>query len=261
MEFGNKMSNNSILPTKYLTQYLGILACLLLIGCGSTTTPKPEADSLTSKPALAPTLQFIPKPKVDKKGQPVPYKAEENPYLEVKFSIRKEYIETFIEARRAFKQKNYAEAKTRLEQLTVKSKRLSGPWVMLGDIARLNQQNPEAESHYQQAIKINKRNVNAYLRLAMVQREQGKFITSQNTYATALDLWPDFPEAHLNLGVLYDLYLNDDTKAQKHMEAYQFLTNGKNEEVANWIYEIQKRTGMANELETHKTTLINKPLS
>ena len=82
-----------------------------------------------------------------------------------------------------------------------------------------------AKSDYEEAIRINKDNVNAYLRLALAQRELGEFILAQNTYSEALAIWPDFPEAHLNLSILYDLYLNHPIRAQEHMEAYQFLTN------------------------------------
>ena len=69
-----------------------------------------------------------------------------------------------------------------------------------------------------------------------------------STYAEALSVWEDFPEAHLNLAVLYDIYLNDPLQAQQHMEAYQFLTEEKDAKTAEWLQEIQSRTGIAPNL-------------
>jgi len=75
-------------------------------------------------------------------------------------------------------------------------------------------------------------------------RLQGKFIQSQNVYAKSLALWKDFPEAHLNLGILYDIYLNKPLAGQQHMEAFQFLSDSKKHEVTEWLSEIRTRTGV-----------------
>ena len=72
----------------------------------------------------------------------------------------------------------------------------------------------------------------------------GEFNVAQNTLALALQIWPDFPEAHLNLSILYDLYLNDPKSAQQHMEAYVFLNGNKNAQSEQWLAEIQGRTGI-----------------
>jgi hypothetical protein len=89
----------------------------------------------------------------------------------------------------------------------------------------------------------------------------GNFTQSKRIYADVLKIWKDFPEAHLNLGVLYDVYLNDNIKAQKHIEAYQFLTGGRNEEVAGWLLEIQGRTGVAIELNVQQDGKLIKPVT
>ena len=116
-----------------------------------------------------------------------------------------------------------------------------------------------AITHYQKALEINRSNMNAWLRLAHALRVQGEFLKAQNVYAHALAEWKDCPEAHLNLAVLYDVYLNLPLRAQKHMEAYMFLTGGEDKKVTNWLMEIQKRTGVAQALPADKTLL--KPVS
>ena len=115
---------------------------------------------------------------------------------------------------------------------------------MLGNIYEQSNQIDNALKMYDKAIQINPSNINSYLRLALLQREKGNFIAAQNTYADALSVWKDFPEAHLNLGILYDVYLNHPIRAQKHIEAYLFLTGNKNKEAIKWYEEIKSRTGL-----------------
>ncbi|MGH1439048.1 MAG: tetratricopeptide repeat protein [Cellvibrionaceae bacterium] len=247
--------------------FLTIIMLSLLVACGSA--PIDDNKPVVYEPSAAvetSTLIYIPKLKVDSKGQLVAYKAETNPYLRRQGSVRGDSVEAFIQAKRAFKANNLDQAQLILEELTASNKRLSGPWVMLGDVILQRNELDEdtlntAEQHYSKAILINKYNVNAYLRLAKVKRMQGDFSKAKSTYADVLALWKDFPEAHLNLGILYDIYLNDDVKAQKHIEAYQFLTEGENTEVAQWLLEIQGRTGMATELNVQKQNIPNKPIS
>lgn len=237
-------------------------AVLSLLACGATPIDDgkpvvyiPEASDEVS------TLDYIPKQKANKKGELIPYKPNANPYLKRQGSVKSASVESFIQAKRALKASDSGLARSILMELTEKDKKLSGPWVLLGDIELEANSLELAEQHYSRAILINKHNVNAYLRLAKVKRMQGDFAKAKSTYADVLKLWKDFPEAHLNLGVLYDVYLNDKVRAQKHIEAYQFLTGGNNIEVAEWLLEIQERTGMAIELNMQKEEAAEKPVS
>jgi tetratricopeptide (TPR) repeat protein len=135
-------------------------------------------------------------------------------------------------------------ARTQFLKITEKFPSLSGPWVKLGTIAEKEEKYDEAITHYKEAINVNKNNVNAYIALGLVQRKQGYFSDAQNTYLAALDVWKDFPEAHLNLAILYDLYANKPEEAQKHYEAYSFLSGGKNEKAHKWLAEVKQRTGI-----------------
>lgn len=230
MKFVNQMKN-----TVKFAVLLGLLS-----GCASQTS-LPAAGQ---KVALMPTEQYVPKQVYDENKKPVPYEITENPYLANKSKIAKGSVLLFIEAKKAKRKGDLKTAQQKLEVITKRDKSLSGPWVMLGDIAAERKQFKVAEKNYQNAIQINDENINAYVALAKVQRQMGEFHVAQNTLALALKVWPDFPEAHLNLGVLYDLYLNQSKKAQMHMEAYLFLNNYKNKQAIAWYQEVQKRTGI-----------------
>lgn len=218
---------------------------LVLLACATGDGKLKIVTDPSHQPELVSTLQYIPVQEKDSEGSLLTYEASANPYLSQRSKVDKGSVLRFIEARRAYKSGRHNEARALLSSLTEVDQSLSGPWVMLGDIAVNGDDYQQAIAYYVKAIEINPVNINAYLRLAKVQRLQGHFLHAQNTYAKVLSIWPDFPEAHLNLAVLYDLYLNHPLRAQKHMEAYQFLTGSSNKEVAGWLTEIQQRTGIA----------------
>ncbi|WNO10723.1 tetratricopeptide repeat protein [Teredinibacter sp. KSP-S5-2] len=245
------------MKTIKLSFYLALFA-LVLAACTNDKQPLDNALVEVEQPSVQSTLQYIPKREIDKKtGLLAPYIAMPNPYLLQKGRIDKQSVVLFIEARRLFKAKQYDEAKVVLDKLVQADGTLSGPWVMLGDIAELKGDLTQAAEFFSKALTINEVNMNAYIRLAKVQRLQGDFVRAQNVYATALSHWQDFPEAHLNLAILLDVYMNDTATAQRHMEAYQFLTDGKDEQAETWLREMQSRTGLAVELNVEQAPAVS----
>jgi len=57
----------------------------------------------------------------------------------------------------------------------------------------------------------------------VIAREQGQFNESETYYKKALTTWPDYPEAHLNIAVLFELYRGMFVKAKTHYQAYLLL--------------------------------------
>lgn len=232
------------------------LLIVLLVACAGNQT---KIINATKKVKIQDTQSFIPVQMVDEKGNVVPYVMSDNPYLDGKTKISKGSVLLFIEAKKAMRDKNLAKAKQKLSVITKKDHALSGPWVLLGHIAVDNNELQTAQSHYQKAIEINPDNINAYVALAKVQRHIGEFHIAQNTLVSALALWKDCPEAHLNLGILYDLYLNQPKKAQQHLEAYLFLDGYKNKQAIAWFDEVKSRTGIDKSFIKIKN--MNKPVS
>lgn len=219
------------------------LVLAVLAGCGSQQV---KISALNDKPKyeLLPSLEYIPVPGKVEDGKYLPYEAMENPYV-TRDRIRKNSVAAFIEARKVYKAKDYAKAEKLFLALTEEDDSLSGPWVMLGDIALETDKPDNAKEHYLKALTVNRKNTNAWLRLAYVQRLQGDYLAAQNTYVNTLQVWRDCPEAHLNLAILYDIYLNLPPRAQRHMEAYLFLSKEADPKVAGWLSELQVRTGLA----------------
>jgi Flp pilus assembly protein TadD len=186
----------------------------------------------------------LPQQAYDARGARIPYVPQPNPYTSSNAAVPAEARAMFVAASTRLREGDLSSAQTRFEQLTEKYPQLSGPWVKLGEIAERREQYDVAIGHYRHAIDLNRNNVNAYIALGMAQRRQGRFNDAQDSYLAALDVWKDFPEAHLNLAILYDLYGNQAEAAQRHYEAYDFLTGGKDEKSHKWLVEVRQRTGM-----------------
>ncbi len=230
-----------------------LLSIALLAACANKLT-LPAAGE---KAELKATAQYVPQQAYDEQGNLIEYVAKENPYLAIKSRIDKGSVLLYIEAKKAKRSGDFKTAKQKLKVITKNDDSISGPWVMLGDIAFEEKKYSQAEKHYQQSILINPKNINAYVALAQVQRVLGAFHVAQNTLALALQLWPDFPEAHLNLSILYDLYLNQSSKSQRHLEAYLFLTQYKNKKAIAWYSEVQDRTGITQSFIDEKVSSLN----
>jgi tetratricopeptide (TPR) repeat protein len=232
---------------------VAMLTSSFISGCNSVIPLKPEAkweaDSIDAiagnhVPIAASAEATLPRQEYDSAGEKIAYIPQPNPYLSESQSIPAEARSIFGAASIELQNGNLNAATAKFIMLTEKYPSLSGPWVKLGDIAEAKGKYPDAIEYYETAISVNRNNVNAYMALGLTQRKQGNFSEAFNTYIDALKVWKDFPEAHLNLAILYDLYLNNAEEAQKHYEAYYFLTGEKDKKVHKWLVEVRHRTGI-----------------
>jgi tetratricopeptide (TPR) repeat protein len=211
------------------------------VGADRTASTGRRSPQRVRAPASAAPL---PRQAYDSAGQKVAYVPQPNPYTTETVVVPPEARSVFFAGSGMLRIGDLKGAGRQFQTLTEKFPGLSGPWVKLGLIAEKKEQYEDAIKHYKKAISVNRNNVNAYIALGLVQRRQGYFSDAQATYLGALEVWRDFPEAHLNLAILYDLYANQPEEAQKHYEAYYFLTGEKDENVHKWLVEVKRRTGV-----------------
>jgi tetratricopeptide (TPR) repeat protein len=98
-----------------------------------------------------------------------------------------------------------------------------------------------AQSEFLIAIEQDKKDAIAYNHLAIMERQQGLFEQAKQHYLLALEINPEYANAHLNLGILLDIYLQQWDKALAHYQKYQELTGAKDENVEKWIADLQRR--------------------
>jgi len=75
-------------------------------------------------------------------------------------------------------------------------------------------------------------------------RQAGRFGEADAAYRKAIEADPNFAPAHLNLGILCDLYRGDPQEALLQYQQYVVLA-GENKRVNGWIVELRKRLGVS----------------
>ena len=56
----------------------------------------------------------------------------------------------------------------------------------------------------------------------------------------------DYANAHLNIAVLFDIYLYDLDRAMQHYKMYQSLTNASDELVGKWVVDLERQISAKN---------------
>jgi Flp pilus assembly protein TadD len=136
----------------------------------------------------------------------------------------------------------YKEAETVLLELTRKYPELSGPYANLGILYYRTGRPTEAVEMLNRAIGINSQQAAYYNQLGVIQRSNGRFAEARTAYSRALEVDANYSFAHLNLGILYDLYLDEPDRAVAHYQRYGELSPADAKQVEKWIADLKQRT-------------------
>lgn len=181
--------------------------------------------------ATQPVEQPVETPAVDSQGSAAPAPAID-PAIQTLFDQGVE----------AMKQNRLSDARTSFEQIYNQNPELSGPLLNLGIIAFKENDRVKAAEFFNKAVTANPSNTEALNFLGVMAREDGKFADSEAYYRKALEADPDFASAHLNLGMLLELYLGRLDEALEQYEIYQGLQKEPDPKVKNWIADLKNRT-------------------
>jgi tetratricopeptide (TPR) repeat protein len=148
----------------------------------------------------------------------------------------------YSQALQMMKTNRRTDAELEFKQLAVAYPQFTGPQLNLGLLYLQDSRLPEAETAFKTALQMNPANAIAGDELGIVERKLGKFAEAEAAYLRAIAAEPNYAPAHLNLGVLYDLYLEEPQKALEQFERYIEIA-GENKQVAGWVIELRKRAG------------------
>ena len=157
--------------------------------------------------------------------------------FKVSAAVQKDY-EHALEYMRV---EQYPEAIQLFKKVAQKDSRLSGPWVNIGIAHRTLGELDKANEAIEMALKINAKNAVAYNQAGIIKREQGKFEAAMEMYEKALAENPNYANAHLNLAILCDMYLQKIVCAKEHYQAYQILDTDNNKQVVAWLSDLERR--------------------
>ena len=132
-----------------------------------------------------------------------------------------------------------------LEAFIADHPELAGPQLNLGIAYHLTGQDDAAADALNQALKLNPENPAIWHQLAILYRNQGDFAASLDAYQKALELDQGYALAHRNIGILYDLYLQQPGPALQHYRKYLALIGEEDTTVSRWIVDLERRSGNA----------------
>ena len=141
----------------------------------------------------------------------------------------------------AMREGKTAQAETALQQLTKQNPTYSGPQTNLGILYFHQNKFDQAKAAFQESLKINPKNVVSLNHLGIISRNEGKFKEAYGYYENALQIDPDYAYAHLNFGILLELYMGKLPEALEHYKRYQQLVKEEDVEVKKWIVDLSRR--------------------
>jgi tetratricopeptide (TPR) repeat protein len=211
---------------------LGVIA--LLAGCHSTPAQPPRAPAL-AVPASTPEAKPAGPSSAPASAANAGVAADSTP-------IPPRAAQQYSQALQMMKSNRLTDAELEFKQLTAAYPQFAGPQLNLGLLYLQAARLPEAEGAFKAALQMNPANPIAGDELGIVERKLGKFTEAEAAYLRAIAAEPNYAPAHLNLGVLYDLYLGEPQKALEQFERYIEIA-GENKQVAGWVIELRKRAG------------------
>lgn len=191
---------------------LTAVAAMVVAGCQAPARKPDVPSAATPPPAVAP------KPAVPAKGDP---------------------DERFKAALKLMKDRQSKEAREAFFNLAKDFPEFSGPFTDLAIVQAQAKQPQLAIANFEKATRLNPQNALAWNWLGTLYREGNDYPKAEAAYTSALTLKPDYAAAHLNLGILNDVYLRRPQTALTHYRDYQRISGGERLIVAAWIRELE----------------------
>ncbi len=138
----------------------------------------------------------------------------------------------------------FEEALALLRHITTEQPELAGPWINLGQVYVALEAPEEARQAFESAVAANPYNCTAHNELGLLSRQNGDFEAAERHYLNCLERVPGNDAAHLNLGILYELYLGRLTEALTSYRQYQALQSEEDRRVKGWVMDLERRLGV-----------------
>lgn len=152
----------------------------------------------------------------------------------------------FEAAKAALRAGRTADAERGFRELAARHPELGGAQANLGLIHRNAGRHDESVAALERAVQASPRQPAFWNQLGISYRHQGQLAKAREAYEKALALDANHADAHLNLGVLLDLYLGDGALALVHYERYLALAPGGDAAVGKWVADLKTRKPSAS---------------
>jgi Flp pilus assembly protein TadD len=153
-------------------------------------------------------------------------------------SVRMDYERALV----LLEQGQEAQGIALLETVVATAPGISGPRIDLGVAMHRTGDLESAEKHLLSALELTPDHPVVHNELGIIYRKTGRFAESRRSYEAALAVYPGYHHARRNLGVLCDLYLADLECALASYEAYMQTVPG-DDQASMWIADLRNRVG------------------
>lgn len=220
-----------------------LLGMLLLLTAAACSTPAPRApvklvdeSTVTAPP---PVVRSVARPPIDAaKG-----------------------VEELRRAIVVLELKDYQRSEADFEELVKVLPEIPEAYFNLAWVKQQLGKHAEVGAYAASGLKLRPNEVAAYLMMALSERELGRFLNAESIYLAALGTAPDDDRLHLNLGILYDLYLQRPGEALEHYRQYQRLQKTPNPQVGGWIVAMERAAGTKSAVAGGPAEVIEIPAS
>lgn len=139
------------------------------------------------------------------------------------------------------KQKDYRKAARHFSKLAAAYPKFAGPQVNLALALLHLKQYDKAQDAIDAAVKLRPDHYRALTIRGQILRHQGEFEAAEKDYRRAISLNDSYPNAVLNLGILYDLYLHEPKKALANYQSYLKMVKAEDTPVKSWVVDLERR--------------------
>ena len=153
-----------------------------------------------------------------------------------------ESLENFEHAVAMMNNNDYENAIELFEKVIEGSPGVTAPYVNIAMAYVKIDKLESAEKHLQTALAIFPDHPVVCNEYGLLLRKSGRFTEARDVYEKALKSYPEYLPVRRNLGILCDLYLNDQECALKQYEKYSEAMPD-DEQVKMWVADLRMRLG------------------
>jgi len=137
-------------------------------------------------------------------------------------------------------QNKLARAKSGFEKMTKQQPELAGPWANLALVNLNLGDTAKAKSLVETALSKNPKLAQALNLAGYIENELANALQAKDYYLRAIASKPGYANAHFNLALLYDTYLQDIPNALVHYRKYLSVTQEKDPKTQRWVDELTR---------------------
>jgi len=152
----------------------------------------------------------------------------------------------YQDALEALKADNVDKAITSLAKIANNHPDHIGAWINLANAYLTKAKINDAESATAHAKSINPKLAEIYNLQGLIAVQKSEYSNAEKNYLQAIQLKTNYPAAHYNLGLLYDMYYQDIDRAVTEYDRYLELSDGSDKKTISWVAELKQKIKRRN---------------